>query len=284
MSLLQEKLEIKAAETQWFLSGLVSGLPPALKWLLAVMIVAIIPAYYLTKAVSHGYYGSRYKDSLVAAQAAFSNPLPPVVGTSTLTTIGNGMYAAAAPIANPNLELSAKQVSYEFKFYNEQGQQVASVKDSTFLLPNQNKFLAVPRLQSAQDIQSADVAVSPDIAWQKRLNVPAVQLVAPQPSVYNQPEPLALVAEGYFQNNSPYQLGRVRLTFILYNAQNRIVAVSQRDEFAVAPFERRAYKQLWPGVYNGSVSRSAVLAETNTLDASNITLPSQNSPASDLGR
>lgn len=98
---------------------------------------------------------------------------------------------------------------------------------------------------------------------------------------------MAFVAEGSFQNQSPYNLGRVRLVFFLYDQNKRIISVSQRDEFTVKPYERRGYKQLWPGVYSTSVASAEVFAETDILDQENIFLPdsaSSGTPASDLSR
>jgi len=94
------------------------------------------------------------------------------------------------------------------------------------------------------------------------------------------------VAQGDFVNNSPYTLSKVRLTFVLFDQNQKIIGVSQRDESTVAPFERRAYKQLWPNMTAGNLSRVDVTADTNTLDPSNLSAPTINSgsSSSDLNR
>ena len=93
------------------------------------------------------------------------------------------------------------------------------------------------------------------------------------------------MVQGDFLNNSPYTLGKVRLTFVLYNNSGQVVGSSQRDEFTVAPFERRAYKQLWPNAQVPGLARVEVTADTDTLDPNNLSIAATPpSPASDLGR
>ena len=90
---------------------------------------------------------------------------------------------------------------------------------------------------------------------------------------------------GDFTNNSPYTLGTVRLTFVLFGAGNNIIGVSQRDEFTVAPFERRSYTQLWPDAFPSNLAKVETDAYTDTLDPDNlmVTAPPAGS-ASDLSR
>jgi hypothetical protein len=122
-------------------------------------------------------------------------------------------------------------------------------------------------------------------SWQKKLNIPSVKLITALPNFYNMIDPPAFVAEGYVQNSSPYRLKQVRLTFLVYNSAKQIMTISQRDEFDLKPYERRAYKQLWPNLRLTTVQNVKVIAETNVLDPANLQLDTGSSgPASDLSR
>jgi hypothetical protein len=68
---------------------------------------------------------------------------------------------------------------------------------------------------------------------------------------------------------------------LLYGQNNQIVAVSQRTENDLRPLEKRAFKQLWPGLFI-TPSKIEVLAETNTLSSQNLVAPKNQNNASDL--
>ena len=149
--------------------------------------------------------------------------------------------------------------------------------------PAQNGF--VPLLKKEVFCRQSDFQLPQTIAWQKRLNISAVNFSISLPQTFEQYSPLAFVAQGDFVNNSPYTLSKVRLTFVLFDQNQNIIGVSQRDESTVTPFERRAYKQLWPNMTAGNLSRVDVTADTNTLDPSNLSAPAVNSgTSSDLSR
>ncbi len=124
----------------------------------------------------------------------------------------------------------------------------------------------------------------PDYAWQKRLNLPQVKFQIASPNLSQQFSPPAFVVEGDYVNNSPYLLKSVRLTFVLFDSQNKIIGLSSRDDTTIKPFERRAYKQIWPSISGANINRVEVEADTNTLDSRNITVSGSSGNASDLSR
>ncbi len=107
--------------------------------------------------------------------------------------------------------------------------------------------------------------------WQKKLNLPNVKLRASEPLLYDESNPLTFIAEGSIINESPYEVASGRIVFLLLDDNNKIIGVSQRDEYKLLPFGRRAYKQLWPGLYKTQVKKVQVLPSTNILDPLNIT-------------
>ena len=112
-----------------------------------------------------------------------------------------------------------------------------------------------------------------------------MELTTSKPVSSYQTAPPAFVLQGDFFNNSPYELKKVRLTFVLFNPNVQIIGVSQRDESTIKPFERRAYKQLWPNSAVPELGKIDVTADTNTLDENNLTVSSAPSDgAGNLGR
>jgi len=287
MSLFQEKLSVDLQEAELFAQKNLSDFPPVLRWLFILMVIAIIPAYYISRNVSQKIWLARYQQGAIIGKPSFTNPQAPVVSPVTLTTAGSGGFAAVVQIQNQNLDLSMDSVPYSFTFYNAQKQQIYRSQGSLFLLPDQTKYITAPTFAPTEPIAFVNFQI-PDpksLPWQKRLSIPTVNLETSIPQTFEQMSPPAFVAQGDFLNNSPYTLAKVRITFVLFDQNNKIIGTSQRDESTVAPFERRAYKQLWPNMAAPNLSHIDVTADTDTLDPNDLSVPSAGSgSASDLSR
>lgn len=285
MSLLKDKVELDIQEAELFARQSLGGLPRAFVWLMAVAVLSIIPGYYVAKSLSRKIWTARYRQGAILAKPSFTNPKEPKISEVTITTSGPGSYSAIAQISNQNLDLSVDKVPYSFVFYNAQKQEIQRYSDTLFLLPNQTKYITAPAFSPLEKIAYANFELPKDLPWQKRLTIPAVNLAASQPQTFQQSSPQAFVVQGDFLNNSPYTLTKVRLTFVLFDTSGRIIGVSQRDEFTVTPFERRAYKQLWPNMAADNLGNALVTADSDSLDPGNISAPEVNSnSSSDLSR
>jgi len=285
MALFKEKLELDIQEAEALAERGLSSYPPALRWFLILAVLAIIPAYYVSRGASQKIWLARYEQGAVSAKPSFVNPQAPTATPVTLTNSGSGGVAAVAKVTNENLDLSADNIAYSFIFYNSQKQQIYQYQDNFFLLPNQSKYLTAPTFTPTEPVAYVSLQLPQTIPWQKRLTIPTVNLSTSLPQTFEQVSSLAFVAQGDFVNNSPYTLAKVRLTFVLYDQNQKIIGVSQRDEQTVAPFERRAYKQLWPNMIAPNLSRVDVTADTDTLDPNNLSAPAVSpSSSSDLSR
>jgi len=285
MSLLKDKIELEIEEAEVEAGKRLRELSGIVRWFFIFCAVGIIPGFFIAKAISHGVWVRNYNQYLIASHASFAEPLPPAISDTTITTSGQGSYSAVASITNENLDLSLDGVPYSYTFLNQKGEVVHTNKGTLFLLPNQKKYIVVPRIVTAETITSANLEIGTDLPWQKRLYVPEVSLLTGKPQTINQSEPVTFIVEGDVQNNSPYNLGKIHLVFILRDADKKIIGASERNEFTVKPFERRGYRQLWPQIYGTTVASVEVKAETNTLDNANLVLPEQTAtPASSLVR
>jgi hypothetical protein len=285
MSLLTEKIELDIQEGELAAKNALSDLPPLVRWGIIILVVAIIPSYFIAKSVAFNIWQARYKQGAITAKPSFTNPVAPKTSNVFLTTIGPGQYAAAVKITNPNLDLSLDNIPYEVDFLNSQKQQIYNYKDTLFLLPNQSKYLVVPTFSVTDQITYTSLVLPQTLPWQKRLQIPQVSLITSLPTTFTQNSPQAFVVQGDVYNNSPYALSKVRLTFIIFDTSGNIIGTSQRIESTFAPFERRTYKQLWPNVAISNLGGVSVAADTDTLDSSNLSVPApQTNSASDLSR
>lgn len=285
MSLLKDQVEIEIQEAELATQKALLEFPPLIRWVTILVAVAIIPAYFIAKNSAHSIWQKRLSQGQLLAKLSFINPLPPKISKVFLTTLGTKAFAAAILVTNQNLDLSVEDAPFTFIFTNSEKQTVYTYSGKLFLLPNESKYVVVPTFSVDDKITYADFRFLNELNWQKKLQIPKIIIYTSQPSTYQQTNPSAFVVEGSFTNSSPYQLKQINLTFILTNLTGTIIGVSSRNEYTVAPFEKRSYKQLWPNMNNTDIAGIKVFAQTDVLDPGNIVLPDYKpGEASDLSR
>ena len=249
-----------------------NNIPRWKRLLILVVAILIIPSYAGARIGTEQYLNQKYAREALAAHPAFNTALDPVIGKMTIIRNPNNTYSGVVLITNPNIDLAATDIDYTVSFLNSNKQSVYTNTGTMYLLPNEKKYIVVPRVEGTSSGVSSGVITISEVNWQKKLDVPEVKLRATEPILKEEVNPLTFVAEGSIINDSPYQVGSARIVFLLYNEANEIVGVSQRDEFRLLPFGRRAYKQLWPGLYSNQVKKVQVIPTTNSLDTQNITI------------
>lgn len=248
------------------------ALPNWKRILILILAIAIIPMYLLLRFGTEQYLSVRYAREALSAHAAINVVQNPVVGNMSIIKNPNGSYSAVALVSNPNLDLAAEDISYNASFLDSEKRILSTEKGTIYLLPNEKKYLVFPKLTPTSVGIAGGTVKLGEVKWQKRLNIPEVKLRASEPLLYDEANPLTFIAEGSIINDSPFEIGSARIVFLLFDDNNKIIGVSQRDEFRLVPFGRRAYKQLWPGLYRSQVKKIQVLPVTNTLDSNNVTV------------
>ncbi len=266
-----DSIKLTVQEVIFRILQILKALPTWQRLVLIVCALGLIPGYFVAKIGTRVIVEQQNKKYLVSARPSFSNPQAIGVEPVTMLTILPGEYAAYAKITNPNFELAAPSVRYEMKFFNASNEQRESTKGTLFLLPGETKYLVAPRIVAPERLVKGTVTLG-EVQWQKRADIPVVKLKASDPIRGNQTDPQAFFVEGDVLNDSPYRLKKVSITLLLYGKNNKIIAVSSRDEFDIPSRTRRAYRLTWPGVFSNDVQKIEVQTETNTVDDSNLLL------------
>ncbi len=254
-----------------------NNLPNLKRNLILGVAISIVPLYLISRIGTEQFLAMRYGREALSAQAAFNTAQTPVVGAMTIIRNPNNTYSGVVLVTNPNLDLAATGITYSATFQSTDKKTVSELTGTLFLLPNEKKYLTFPKIESGTSEVSTGSVKLDNINWQKKLNIPEVKLSASEPLLYDEANPLTFIAEGSIINDSPYRISTARIVFLLFGEDNKIIGVSQRDESRLVPFGRRAYKQLWPGLYKSQVKKVQVIPVTNTLDPQNISVET-NSP------
>ena len=257
----------------------IRNLPKWKRLIILITTILIIPGYLVARIGTEQYLSQKYGREALVAHAAFSTANDPVVGKMTIIRNPNNTYSGVALITNPNIDLAATGISYTATFENSSKQTIYTTTGTIYLLPNEKKYVVIPRIDSPSSGVTFGSIKLGEIKWQKKLNIPEVKLRASEPLLKDESNPLNFVAEGSIINDSPYQIGSARVVFLLYNDADEIIGVSQRDEFTLLPFGRRSYVQRWPGLYSSQVKKVQVIPVTNSLDPKNLTIDTQAVPS-----
>jgi len=285
LKLKGQKLGLEIEEAEIRAEKAAKKMPAWALWSIIAGIAFLLPAYLISKFVSFKIWEAKYRPLALSAHQSFTEVKPLQTGEINIFPTGDGSFGAVTSIINENLDLSLDKTTYRLRFFNSKDEEVYISVGTFTLLPNQTKYLVVPRINSSERPSEAKLELPEKLAWQRRYSLPSISLIVSSPDLYLQSNPEALVVEGYYQNQSPYQLGKVTLTFLIYDGRGRIIAASTRDDFTVQPYERRSYKQLWPNFSPGTTAKVKVFAETDLLDYTNFGTPALDTgPASDLSR
>ncbi len=272
MSLFKEKIELKLEEAELRASQALSHYPPIFRYTALTLIAIIIPAYFIFQWVGQTLENRRLNPQRLSARQSFSESHPLELEQILLVKNNNNTYSAAVQITNPNRELSLNGAEALFYLYDQSGNQTEKLPIKFYILPNQTKWLLVPRISGDQTLVSAKVNFEDPLPWIKRQQIPNISIIAGQATIVEQDQPKGLATRGSITNASNYQIKEAEIIFLLSDKSGQIVSISTRTLNDLRPQERRDYVQQWPG-FSGNGYNVEVLASTNALNSQNIAIP-----------
>lgn len=243
--------------------------PPLQRIALVFGVIAILPAYLVVRVGANAYYSYEFKKTEIVAHRSFVNPQSLRLAPVKILSLNDGSYVAYAKVTNPNLDLALYSGFYTFAFKNKEGEQVHTSQGQLYLLPGQDQYVLASRFVPLEQIVSGTLQVT-DMHWQKRFEIPTILLVTPAAIAVDAVDEDGVKIEGSVINESPYELGKVKVTFLLKDNAGNVVGIVQREERTVRPGERRAFPQVWPGLSRADISSIETFATTNALDSANL--------------
>ncbi len=271
--LQKQKIELEIQEKELEAAEFVGSFSNGKRIFLIILVLLIIPVYFLAKLATAQILLSKYEKSKIEAHPAIitSLPIDVVKDEVKILPISDTNYSAYALIQNPNRDLVATDVSYTFRFLDEDGKLVHSVSDKTFLLPGARKYLIVPNVRINKAPASVKVEFNQDVQWKRRLSIPDVILQKSIPQYGSQSDPVGFFVSGTIRNNSVYNLRSVLISGIVKDSEGEIIAVSQYKADAVESKESREYRLFWPlDIAEKVTNTPEVIVETNVLDQNNL--------------
>ena len=152
-----------------------------------------------------------------------------------------------AKIENPNREWGAELLSYNFGRQNK-----------TYLLPQETKYIVEQRVENKTDFKIEDTT------WRKLKDFKELDLIIKN-------EKQELIDEKYnrisgnLENKSNYNLDKVEIVAVLFNSQQKIIAVGKTTLDSIKIGESRYFQINWPYELSESISSFILKAYTNVF-------------------
>ena len=257
----REEFEYKEKE---FLLSLYEEFRASSKTLLfavAVLAVLAVPLKFGLEALFEKSLKAAYRAPLL--HASLYTPKDLEVVMTRLLPVDDRRVSVVAQVVNPNPEISAITLSYEFVLKDEQGREVAKISGENFIAARESKFILEPLVSAEPEAAEVEFKLS-DIRWTRKkpedLKLEILQKNVGQTLEGN------FFAEGLVKNLQGFGLRKVQVQAVVFDAVNQnIIAANQTVLTELLPFESRYFRMVWPQNYPNA-GQTHLTASVNLFD------------------
>jgi hypothetical protein len=182
-----------------------------------------------------------------------------------------GSYDVLASIYNPNDVAGAVQFSYTLSLRDASGALLSEQSGTSFLLPQENKYLLAFHLTSTTVPAEATLAIS-EVVWERFLGYTERPRVMVVQQAYERIRsgPGYGVASGLVVNESPYDFRSLLVKVVLRDAAGKPLAINETKMSTVFSKEQRDFRLLWPVAFPGEVKNAEMSVEADAYHQENL--------------
>lgn len=240
-------------------------------YILGIVLVALIPMYYLAKAGFVELMAKRYIAPQIVHSPAAKQPLQ-IIDKKIFSLSGNS-YSGYIKVKNINLEWGAASQQYMAEFKTLGGTSITKVNGSTYILPASEKIIVFSRFSSESKPEEIVAALGETVFTHK----PEVTANFELERVNFQNNPDGLVIAAGVKNLTPFTVKKIDLPVIVFNNQNEIVGVNFTNINDVLSGDTRTFTYSWPIQVPGAV-RAEIGPEIDIFDRNIFSQPPGVSP------
>jgi hypothetical protein len=165
-------------------------------------------------------------------------------------------YDLIAKVQNPNTNWGAESVNYEFNLYDSANQLIGTKTGKTYLLPQEAKYIIEQRIFLQKSISKIELKLD-NISWKKLAQASDLGLRVKN-TEYQILEDGSNLLVGTVENKSSYDLDTIEVVGVLFDENNKIIAVGKTSMNTVLRNENRGFEIFWPYL---------IVQETKSFDA-----------------
>lgn len=184
--------------------------------------------------------------------------------------VGDGSYDVLAQVYNPNDVAGASSFTYTVSLRDASGQILSKQSGTSFILPQETKYLFEFHLASASVPAQAVVEFS-GIVWEHFDGYAE----KPRISVVHQSYARVTSGSGYGAatglviNESPYDFRSLTVKVVLRDALGKPVAINMTAMQTMKSKEQRDFRLVWPTAFPGEVAAYEMLVDADVYHTDN---------------
>jgi len=182
-----------------------------------------------------------------------------ILNQAFIPTVDNN-YDLVAQIKNPNIYLGGEILNYEFDLYDNNDQLIGTKTGNTYILPQETKYIVEPRIFSEKIVSKMEFKIQ-NVSWKKLSAISNLEIRTKNIAYQKFDTNSKFV--GFVENKTSYDLGTIEVVGILFDVNNKIIAVSKTLMNTVLMNETRGFEMNWPYQIPSEVKSFDARAYTN---------------------
>ncbi|MGE5298182.1 MAG: FxLYD domain-containing protein [Acidobacteriaceae bacterium] len=244
------------------------------KWLYAFLLLLVmsVPIYFVVKTTFFNISAVRYSPPKIYTLAE-RDPLE--ILEKNIIQIKDGDYTGFVKLKNPNVDWGVPELSYHFEVTDNTGKFLASSSGKSFILPDSEKYLIVPRFQANGIPAEINFTFNKPAFVLKSQEFPFVGLDIQRKQAEIQGN--NTVVYGVIKNSSAFTLSQVDIFSLIYDDSSKIIGLTYTNINDLATGDIRSFQTIWPEKITGSI-HVEVLPEINVFAPDIIRTPGTANP------
>jgi hypothetical protein len=191
----------------------------------------------------------------------------------------DNFYDLAAKIKNPNQNYGSGQASYQFELYDSQDNLIAEYPGTTYILPNQTKYLLKVKAESNRPVKQVKFSFG-QIEWEKPEDYQPPQLSIQQKEyrLLGDEEPGFAQLRAVLINKTNFDFDKIDIDILLFDSSSRLLAVNTNEIRTLLAGQERDFFSVWFNQIDGQVAFVEIEPETNIFDPDNYLSSSRGKP------
>ena len=183
---------------------------------------------------------------------------------------GNGQYDVLTKLHNPNDEIGATSFEYTVDLKDGSGAVLASHSGTSYILPQENKYIFELNLATSSLPTSAVFRIS-EVKWARFSGYQE----KPSISIYKKSYENISSGAGFSKafglvvNASPYDFRSIFVKVILRDANDKPLALNATEMRTVKSKEERDFSLVWPSAFPGTVEKMEMEVDADVYHSDN---------------
>jgi len=152
-------------------------------------------------------------------------------------------YDLVARIKNPNIYLGGEILNYKFSLYDNNNQLIGVRTGKTYILPQEVKYIIETRVGSDKTVSEIDFEIT-NIVWKKINEINDLEIRIKNKEYQKFETSSKLV--GTIENKTSYNFNTIEIAGVLFDENDKIIAVSKTSMNTVLMNESRGFEMVWP--------------------------------------